>query len=90
MPAKFVVKKGKTGKFSFNLLAPNGQVVATSESYESKRACLAGVASVQKNAADAAIEDQTDPAVIEANAAKAAAKKVAAKKAAAKKAAAAK
>ena len=32
MAAKFVLKKGSTGKFSFSLVAPNGQVIATSES----------------------------------------------------------
>ena len=59
MPAKFVIKKGTTGKFRFSLHATNGQVIATSEAYESKRAAMAGIASVQKNAAGAAIDDQT-------------------------------
>jgi uncharacterized protein YegP (UPF0339 family) len=35
MAAKFVLKKGSTGKFRFNLVATNGQVIATSEAYES-------------------------------------------------------
>ena len=30
MAAKFVLKKGSTGKFRFNLVATNGQVIATS------------------------------------------------------------
>jgi hypothetical protein len=34
MAAKFVLKKGSTGKFRFNLVATNGQVIATSEAYE--------------------------------------------------------
>ena len=38
MPGKFVVKKGTTGKFRFTLLSTNGQVVATSQTYETKRA----------------------------------------------------
>ncbi len=38
MPGKFVVKKGTTGKFRFNLVSTNGQVVATSEAYTSKAA----------------------------------------------------
>lgn len=59
MPAKFIVKKGPTGKFRFNLVAPNGQVVATSQAYESKAACMAGVRSVQKHAAAAAVDDHT-------------------------------
>jgi uncharacterized protein YegP (UPF0339 family) len=59
VPAKFVLKKGSTGKFRFNLLATNGQVVATSEAYESKRAALGGINSIKKSAADAEIDDQT-------------------------------
>lgn len=59
MPGKFVVKKGSTGKFRFNLISTNGQVVATSEAYNSKAAAMGGIRSVKKLAADAAIEDQT-------------------------------
>jgi uncharacterized protein YegP (UPF0339 family) len=59
MAATFVVKKGSTGKFRFNLIATNGQVIATSESYESKAAALKGVESVKKNAAAAPVDDQT-------------------------------
>ena len=59
MPGKFVVKKGSTGKYRFNLVASNGQVVLTSEAYESKAKCLNGVRSVAKLAADAVVEDLT-------------------------------
>ena len=59
MPGKFVLKKGTTGKFRFNLVSTNGQVVATSEAYNSKASCMNGVRSVQKLAADAVVEDQT-------------------------------
>ncbi len=59
MPGKFVIKKGTTGKFRFNLLSTNGQVVATSEAYNSKASAMGGVRSVKSLAADAAIEDQT-------------------------------
>ena len=78
MASKFVIKRGTTGKYRFSLHAPNGQVIATSEAYETKRAAMAGIASVQKNAAGAAIDDQTERAT--------AAKKAPAKKAPAKKA----
>jgi uncharacterized protein YegP (UPF0339 family) len=57
--AKFVLKKGSTGKFHFNLIATNGQVIATSETYESKAAALNGIESVKKNAPVAEVEDQT-------------------------------
>lgn len=59
MSGKFVLKKGKSGGFHFNLLASNGQVIATSEHYESKASALNGIKSVQTNAPDAAIEDET-------------------------------
>ena len=47
------------GKFRFNLVSTNGQVVATSEAYNSKAAAMGGIRSVRSLAADAAIEDQT-------------------------------
>lgn len=59
MPGKFVLKRGTTGKFRFNLLSTNGKVIATSESYESKRAAMLGIESVRKNAAGASLDDQT-------------------------------
>jgi uncharacterized protein YegP (UPF0339 family) len=57
---KFVLKKGSTGKFHFNLHAANGQVIATSEAYNSKESALNGIESVKKNAADARVEDETN------------------------------
>ena len=60
MAAKFVLTKGSTGKFCFNLVAPNGQVIATSEADESKASAIKGIESVKRNAPDAAIDDQTD------------------------------
>ena len=59
MAAKFVVKKGTTGKFRFSLLSANGQVVASSQAYNTKAACINGLRSVQRNAGDAEVEDQT-------------------------------
>jgi len=59
MAGKFVVKKSQNGKFRFNLLASNGQVIATSETYESKTSALNGVESVRKHAPDAELDDQT-------------------------------
>ena len=59
MPGKFVIKKGPTGKFRFSLHSTNGQVIATSESYESKASAMGGVRAVQKLASDAQIEDTT-------------------------------
>lgn len=52
---KFEVYADKAGKFRFRLKAKNGQIVAVGEAYETKKACLAGVASVKKNAPAAKI-----------------------------------
>lgn len=38
------------GKFYFNLIAANGQVIATSEMYDTHAAMIKGIASVRKNA----------------------------------------
>jgi len=55
---KFIVKKTATGT-KFDLLATNGQVIATSEVYANEASCLKGVESVKKNAPIANLEDQT-------------------------------
>jgi len=57
--ARFERKETKSGKPMFNLRATNGQVIGTSETYESTKACENGIASVAKNAPDAKIDDQT-------------------------------
>ena len=55
---KFLIKNTKTG-VKFDLKAGNGEVIATSEVYKSEDSCRKGIASVQANAAKAAIENQT-------------------------------
>lgn len=55
---KFVVRKTNTG-IKFDLKAGNGEIIATSEVYSSKEACSKGIASVQKNAPVAEVENQT-------------------------------
>lgn len=55
---KFVIKKTNTG-VKFDLKATNGQVIASSQVYKSDATCKSGIASVQKNAPLAEIEDQT-------------------------------
>ena len=56
--SKFSVKQTQAG-FSFNLVADNNEIIATSEVYTSKAACLKGIESVQYNAPLAPVEDQT-------------------------------
>ena len=56
--SKFVIRTVASG-IKFDLRHTNGQVIATSEVYNSKGACVNGIESVQKNAPAAGVEDQT-------------------------------
>lgn len=55
MAGKFEIYKDKGGKHRFRLKAGNGEIIASSEAYESKAACENGIESVKKNAGDAAV-----------------------------------
>jgi len=59
MAAKFELKKAKSGQYHFNLKAGNGQIIATSEMYESKASALNGIESVRTNAKGAVLDDQS-------------------------------
>lgn len=59
MAAKFVIKKGSGGQFHFNLVAVNGEIVATSERYTTKEAAIKGTDAVKRAAAAAVVDDQT-------------------------------
>ena len=43
----------------FNLAAPNGEVIGSSQNYSTKDGCMNGIESVRKNAEAAKVEDQT-------------------------------
>ena len=49
--------KDKAGKYRFRLKAANGEIIATSESYESKEGCTGGIESIKKNAPIAKITE---------------------------------
>ena len=53
---KFEIYADKKGEFRFRLRARNGQNIAASEGYSTMKACLNGIESVRKNAADGTIE----------------------------------
>ncbi|MDR0794222.1 MAG: YegP family protein [Chitinophagaceae bacterium] len=52
-------KTSSNSKHYFNLKAGNGEIIGTSQMYESIAARDNGIASVKTNAPDAAIEDET-------------------------------
>lgn len=57
--SKFDKKESKNGKYYFNLKASNGQIIGTSEMYESAASRDNGINSVTKNAPDAEVVDET-------------------------------
>lgn len=59
MAAKFEIFKDANNKYRFRLKAANGEIIAASEAYNSKDACLNGITSVKNNAVEARIEDLT-------------------------------
>ena len=52
MAGKFELNTTSNGKFFFNLKAANGQIILSSQMYDSKSGAQNGIASVQKNAGD--------------------------------------
>lgn len=50
MAGKYELYSDKAGKFRFRLKAANGQVIASSEAYETKASAQNGIASVKANA----------------------------------------
>ena len=64
--AKFVLTSTSNG-FRFNLVAGNGQVIATSQVYASVDTAKAGIASIVTNAPIANIENQTEKDFKEVN-----------------------
>ncbi|MBT2561475.1 YegP family protein [Pedobacter sp. ISL-68] len=57
--SKFEKKTSSNGKHYFSLKATNGQIIGSSEMYESTTARDNGIESVQKNAPDADTDDQS-------------------------------
>ena len=58
---KFVLmEEGSTGKYHFRVLDAKGQVIASSESYESKASALKGMESVKRNAPRTEDDNQTE------------------------------
>ncbi|MFI8345667.1 YegP family protein [Streptomyces sp. NPDC085639] len=58
MAARFEVRHQPAKGYHFVLIATNGQVIATSQHYETYRSCLNGIDSVKRNA-EAPIQDTT-------------------------------
>jgi uncharacterized protein len=56
MAAKFEISKDHAGKFRFHLKAPNGEIIAASQGYETKASAEKGVEAVKTHAPGATVE----------------------------------
>jgi uncharacterized protein YegP (UPF0339 family) len=59
MAAKFEISKDKAGKYRFHLKAPNGEIIAASQGYESKASAENGIEAIETHAPGAGVEDKT-------------------------------
>ena len=59
MAAKFEISKDHAGKFRFHLKAPNGEIIAASQGYETKASAHIGIDAIKKHAPNAKVEDLT-------------------------------
>ena len=57
--ANYERKTSSSGKYHFNLKAGNGQIIGSSEMYESVSSRDNGIESVKNNAPDATVEDES-------------------------------
>ena len=55
----FDLFKGEDGQYYFNLVAPNGEPIASSEGYEAKSGAENGIRAVREYAPAAEIDDKT-------------------------------
>ena len=56
----FELKAAANDKFHFTLKASNGQVIASSQMYKTKKGALNGIESIRAHAADATLKDTTE------------------------------
>jgi uncharacterized protein YegP (UPF0339 family) len=56
---RFEINKAKDGQYYFNLIAPNNEIIATSEMYTTKLNCQNIIESIKENALTARVDDKT-------------------------------
>lgn len=56
---KFEIHKSKNKQFYFVLVARNGEVILTSETYKSKQSCKEGIRLIKRNSLFAKTKDLT-------------------------------
>jgi uncharacterized protein YegP (UPF0339 family) len=59
MAAKFEISKDHASKFRFHLEAPNGEIIAASQGYETKSNAEKGIEAIKTHAPGATVEDHS-------------------------------
>jgi uncharacterized protein len=62
MAAKFEISKDRVGNFRFHLKAANGEIIATSQGYDTQANAEKGIQSVKTNAPDAKVVELSERA----------------------------
>lgn len=57
---KYVISRNPKGKYHFDLLAANSEIILSSQMYQARKGALKGIRSVVKNAPKAPVLDSTD------------------------------
>jgi uncharacterized protein YegP (UPF0339 family) len=59
MAAKFEISKDHPGKFRFHLKAPNGEIIAASQGYETKANAEKGIEAIKTHGSTATVVGKT-------------------------------
>jgi uncharacterized protein YegP (UPF0339 family) len=60
MAAKFEITRDHAGKFRFHLKAPNGEIIAASQGYETKANAEKGIEAIKTHAPGAKVDDLSE------------------------------
>jgi uncharacterized protein len=60
MAAKFEITKDHAGKFRFHLKAPNGEIIAASQGYETKASAEKGIEAIKTHSPGAKVDDLSE------------------------------
>jgi hypothetical protein len=59
MAGKFILKQASSGRYHFDLVGGNGQMIASSVAFDVKELALDGIEAMKAAARDAKLDDQT-------------------------------
>jgi uncharacterized protein YegP (UPF0339 family) len=60
MAARFEISEDHAGKFRFHLKAPNGEIIAASQGYQTKASAEKGVEAARRHARSAKVDEHSE------------------------------